>query len=258
MSYEIPQQLEYKEKIMFGLTFKQLAYAFLFFGSSLLILKLKSLSIIWIMLAIFPSLLGIGFVFLNFDTLLKDYLFYFRSRKILVKESQLYNFLGIKEVKENYIFNSEGKRIAILKIFPINFSIKHPDEKETVISAFQKFLNALDFPTQLLINTESIDVESYLKSVKVRSKANPYPELLKQHEDHLREKVNDQKITNRVFYLIILEKEDITIQVELCKERLSALNLRYEQLKTENLESLLKQFIPFKEADVKKEAKNEK
>jgi hypothetical protein len=30
MAYEIPQQLEYKEKIIFGLTFKQLAYLFLF------------------------------------------------------------------------------------------------------------------------------------------------------------------------------------------------------------------------------------
>jgi hypothetical protein len=30
MAYEIPQQLEYKEKIMFGLNFKQLAYLFVF------------------------------------------------------------------------------------------------------------------------------------------------------------------------------------------------------------------------------------
>ena len=30
MSYEIPQQLEYKEKIIFGLTFSQLLYALIF------------------------------------------------------------------------------------------------------------------------------------------------------------------------------------------------------------------------------------
>ena len=30
MTYEIPQQLEYKEKIIFGLTFKQLAFLFIF------------------------------------------------------------------------------------------------------------------------------------------------------------------------------------------------------------------------------------
>jgi len=29
--YEIPQQLEYKEKIVFGLTFPQIAYALIFF-----------------------------------------------------------------------------------------------------------------------------------------------------------------------------------------------------------------------------------
>jgi len=30
MSYEIPQQLEYREKVVFGLTFSQLAWAMLF------------------------------------------------------------------------------------------------------------------------------------------------------------------------------------------------------------------------------------
>jgi hypothetical protein len=30
MAYEIPQKLEYNEKIMFGLTFNQLGYFFLF------------------------------------------------------------------------------------------------------------------------------------------------------------------------------------------------------------------------------------
>ncbi|MDP2909182.1 MAG: hypothetical protein Q8N77_05230 [Nanoarchaeota archaeon] len=30
MSYEIPQQLEYQEKVVFGLTFSQLAWAMLF------------------------------------------------------------------------------------------------------------------------------------------------------------------------------------------------------------------------------------
>src|SRR3989338_8293902 len=124
MSYEIPQQLEYNEKIMFGLTFKQLAYAFLFFGGSLLIIKVVGLNVLGVMLAIFPCLIGIGFVFLNFDSLIKDYFLYYKSRKIMLTEKSLNTFLGIKEIKENYIFNVNGKRIAIFKISPINFSIK--------------------------------------------------------------------------------------------------------------------------------------
>ncbi len=37
MAYEIPQQLEYQEKIMFGLTFGQLGYLFLFGAIGLII-----------------------------------------------------------------------------------------------------------------------------------------------------------------------------------------------------------------------------
>lgn len=256
MSYEIPQQLEYKEKIMFGLTFKQLAYAFLFVGNSLLILKATDYSIFGIVLSIFPCLLGIGFVYLNFDLLIKDYFIYYKSRKIIINEQDRNHFLGIENVKDNYIFTSKKKRIAIFKIFPINFSIKQQEEKNATISSFQKFLNALDFPTQLLITTESIDIQSYLKSVKLRSEKNPYPELLNQHEKHLKESVNNKKIMNRVFYLIILEKENIEIQVDLCKDRLSSLNLKYDLLKTKDLENLIKKFIPLKGVNLNKKVKN--
>ena len=61
---------------------------------------------------------------------------------------------------------------------------------------------------------------------------------------------------NRVFYLIILEKENIDIQVDLCKDRLSSLNLKCVLLKTKDLENLIKQFVPLKEVSVKKEVKN--
>ena len=54
--YEIPQQLEYKEKIVFGLTFKQLAYAFGFFPIIFfLIFKLNVNIGVRIFLAIYPT-----------------------------------------------------------------------------------------------------------------------------------------------------------------------------------------------------------
>jgi len=37
MAYQIPQQLEYKEKIMFGLTFRQLTCAFILGFISLIV-----------------------------------------------------------------------------------------------------------------------------------------------------------------------------------------------------------------------------
>src|SRR3989338_4709274 len=99
MTYEIPQQLEYKEKIMFGLTFKQLAYAFLF-GSIALIFFTKLNGIARYILTVIPSTLGALFMFFNFDEFLKNYIKYFKFREIYAGNPKLEKFIGLKEIKE--------------------------------------------------------------------------------------------------------------------------------------------------------------
>ena len=71
MSYEIPQQLEYKEKIMFGLTFKQLSYLFLFGFIDLVLLKKGHSAIILWSCLITNSIVGIGFIFFDFSGKIK-------------------------------------------------------------------------------------------------------------------------------------------------------------------------------------------
>ena len=61
MSYQIPQQLQYKEKIMFGLTFPQILWASLFILIIVVILKLPLNSTAKFVIALFPSFIGILF-----------------------------------------------------------------------------------------------------------------------------------------------------------------------------------------------------
>ncbi|MBS3165532.1 PrgI family protein [Candidatus Woesearchaeota archaeon] len=64
MSYEIPQQLEYKEKIIFGLTFQQLLYALIFSPLALALLFKTPYAITYrIGLALIPSALACIFIF---------------------------------------------------------------------------------------------------------------------------------------------------------------------------------------------------
>jgi len=81
--YEIPQQLEYKEKIVFGLTFKQLAYAFGFFPIVFfLVFKLNISIAIRVFLAMYPTAFAVGFIFFDLETKLKKWIFWFRLREI--------------------------------------------------------------------------------------------------------------------------------------------------------------------------------
>ena len=115
MSYQIPQQLEYKEKIMFGLTFKQLLYAFGFGTIALLCLK-RIPSPINIYVALFPSIAGVCFIVLDLETKIKVFIEYLKNRSLEKGSPRLKKFVGVKTFKSNYFVTDKDKKISILQI----------------------------------------------------------------------------------------------------------------------------------------------
>ena len=243
MAYQIPQQLAYKEKIMFGLNFRQLLYAFLFGGISLIIFRKIDDMTLGVILASIPSVIGLGFIFFNLEDKIKDYYTFLKLRELRSDNPKLTKFFGVKEIEDDFIINLKNKKVAILKVSTINFSMKPVNEKEAVIKSFQKFLNSLDFPTQILMNTESIRLEDYLDSLKSRIKQEQFEELFGKYQNHLKDIIKTNKIMNRVFYLIIPEETNIEIQIGICFDRLASLNLKSRRLKTYEIKNLLGYFF---------------
>ena len=233
--YEIPQELKYKEKIVFGLTFNQLGWALLFFPIILIILakthydltvKLTLISILII--------LALLFMFFDFSTKLKNFYLWFKFRNATTMSLKMKKFLGIKDIKDNYI-NTNKNKIAILEVTPINFSIKPEKEKESIIKGFQKFLNSLDFPIQIFITTSDLNLDNYFKnlnSTKLESHFSDYKEFLLKI-------MKDNKVMNRNFYLIIKENSNLQNQVEICIDKLTSIGIKSKQLTDEELKQLM-------------------
>jgi len=244
MGYEIPQKLDYKEKIIFGLTFKQLAYSFIFvplmaftfFKTNL------HLSIKIILIANFGAL-AIGFVFLNLDYHLRNWYHWYKTKKI-EKPDKLAKFISIKEIKDDFIITSNNRKLAVLKITPINFSIKPDESKQAISMAFQKFLNSLDFPIQIMMNTESLDLNDYFKEVERKIKQSKrFKGLFKDYKEHLELITKKNDVMNRNFYIIIPEKIDINIQLQICQGKLSNMGLKSVRAKDREIIILLKRFF---------------
>ncbi len=98
MGYEIPQQLEYKEKIVFGLTFKQLAYAFGFGLPILGLLKYTNHSSKWV-ISFFLILLCAGFMFLNLSEHLKNWRDFFKFREAFLLHKSMDYYLDIDKIE---------------------------------------------------------------------------------------------------------------------------------------------------------------
>ncbi len=132
------------------------------------------------------------------------------------------------------------KKIAVLQVESVNYSIKPEEERKAIIYAFQKFLNSLDFPIQIIMNTGVLDLDSYLKASEKREiKGEIFKEIYKEYVNFLKSIVWDNSILNKSFYIVIPETTNIDIQIKICKERLSSLNLRSEILTDPKLKALV-------------------
>jgi len=101
--YEIPQQLEYKEKIVFGLTFIQLMYALIFFPIAFsCFFRIKASLPVRVFLTAIPVLLALGFMFFGLTNHIKNFIAWYKFREIKLKWV-IKKLFGNKEVKEDYI-----------------------------------------------------------------------------------------------------------------------------------------------------------
>jgi len=235
--YEIPQQLEYKEKIVFGLTFGQIAYALMFFPIIFaLFFKLNASLPIRIFLGSIPTLLAAGFMFFDLSTQLKNWYTWLKTRNLNTKE-KIEKALAMGEIKDNLI-HANNKKIAVIKVESINFSIKTQKEKETIGYAFQKLLNSIDFPIQILMTTETLNLDSYLGVLEKKMIDNNHKEIFDSYQNHMKSLVEKDGAMNRNFYVVIPETSDIGIQINLIEDRLHSLNLKTSRMKNGQLRKI--------------------
>lgn len=76
------------------------------------------------------------------------------------------DFVQIAEIRENVLVLKDGSLRSIMEIGSMNFELKSADEQVAIIQNFQNFLNSIDFPLQIVVNSRKLDVGPYIKSLE--------------------------------------------------------------------------------------------
>ena len=74
--------------------------------------------------------------------------------------------ISIADIRDNLVVLENGELRAVLKVSGINFNLYSTRERERVLYAFQTFLNGLDFPIQILVQSRSVNLNAYLEKLK--------------------------------------------------------------------------------------------
>src|SRR3989339_736963 len=75
--------------------------------------------------------------------------------------------LDIAQIRDDIVILRDGTVRAVLLVSSINFALKGEDEQNALIQAYISFLNTLDFPLQIVIQSRRLNIDKYLEKLLV-------------------------------------------------------------------------------------------
>ena len=123
---------------------------------------------------------------------------------------------GIVKTKNN-------KYLKIIKIIPINYSLKSELEKKSILNSYKVFLKTCNFNIQIIIQSNKEDLSKHIKNInnqikKEKQKNNNIINYSKKYIDFINKKNKEKNSSSKNFYILIdsqnnLEnKENLIIQ----------------------------------------------
>src|SRR3990172_4637610 len=86
-----------------------------------------------------------------------------KKKKINVPSAQ--SHLPFAEVKSDTVIMKDGTLRAVLMVSSINFALKNEDEQNAIVSSYVSFLNGLDFPLQIVVQSRKLYIKPYLEKL---------------------------------------------------------------------------------------------
>lgn len=115
-------------------------------------------------------------------------------------------FLDITEIRDDLIIMKDGTVRAVLLVSSINFALKSAEEQEAIVQAYMTFLNSLEYPIQIVIQSRKMNIDAYLNSLQEFSTKTTNELLRAQIADYrtfVSELVVLGEIMQKRFYLVL-------------------------------------------------------
>jgi hypothetical protein len=155
------------------------------------------------------------------------------------------DFVDISEIKDNVVILKNGTMRVVLMVSSINFDLKGTQEQEAIVSAFQGFLNSLDFPIQIIVSSRRLDINPYIELLDEKEKEQEN-ELLRnqinEYRDFIKNMVSTSNIMTKSFYVIVPfaltegKKENFIDRVRIAfnpKQAMAEKQMEFESLKNQ-------------------------
>ncbi|MSU76404.1 hypothetical protein EXS54_02970 [Patescibacteria group bacterium] len=115
-------------------------------------------------------------------------------------------YLPIQEIKDGIVIMKDGSLRAVLMTSAVNFSLKSAGEQDAIIYAYQRFLNSLTFPIQILVQSRRLDLDFYLEKLEKRAEIQEV-ELVKlqilEYTEFIKRLISVTNIMDKRFFVVV-------------------------------------------------------
>ena len=128
------------------------------------------------------------------------------ARKATKSTPATQSYMTISEIRDDSVIMKDGTLRAVLLVSSINFALKSEDEQNAIIAGYVSFLNSLDGPLQVAIQSRQLNLDNYLLAIKKAEQAQTN-DLLKlqtaEYRKYISELVELGDIMTKRFYIIV-------------------------------------------------------
>lgn len=115
-------------------------------------------------------------------------------------------YLDIAAIHDDVVVMKDGTLRAVLLASSINFALKSEEEQNALVSAYASFLNTLEFPLQIVVQSRKLNIDGYLQRLR-QSEAEQTNELLKMqiadYRSFVSELVELGQIMSKKFFVVV-------------------------------------------------------
>ncbi|MBP6944604.1 hypothetical protein KBD61_02065 [Patescibacteria group bacterium] len=115
-------------------------------------------------------------------------------------------FLDVSEIRDGVVILKDGSLRSVLLVSSVNFALKSMDEQNAIVQAYMQFLNSLDFPIQVVIQSRKMNIDQYIRQLTDNEKT-LQNELLKRqirdYRDFIKQLVQLGDIMQKRFFIVV-------------------------------------------------------
>lgn len=129
-----------------------------------------------------------------------------KQAKKQIPDTSTQRYLPFSQIRDNIIIMKDSSIRIVLKCSTINFLLKSIEEQDAIIMSFQRFLNSIDFPIQIMIRSTKLDIESYLNKLNALAIKQTNPMLQNQtyeYIEYLKKLIEVAQIMKKDFYIVV-------------------------------------------------------